>query len=125
MILLSLAAMMAAGPEVTVTVESPRGEVGYQAGALGYDAIMARDYQTAERQLLAADGAQRQDAAWMINYAQVLFRTGRPVEAERVLRDAARLEDGELILSDGRIMMSRDAAYAALQKIRASRLSSR
>lgn len=126
MILLSLAAAaMMASPEVTVTAQPPRGEIGYSAGALGFDAIMAGDYRVAERQLLRADAAERQDAAWLINYAQVLVRTGRPVEAERVLKQAARLEDGELVLADGRTMLSRDAAHTALSKVRSSRLSSR
>ena len=86
---------------------------------------MAGDYSGAEQMLLRADVAQRQDAAWLINYGRVLGQTGRPFEAERVLKQAMRLKDGELILADGRTMRSRDAAAAALTSLRAGRLSSR
>lgn len=126
MILLLLAATAAmTTPDITVRAEQPRGEVGYPAGTLAFDAIMAGDYSGAEQMLLRADVAQRQDAAWLINYGRVLGQTGRPFEAERVLKQAMRLEDGELILADGRTMRSRDAAAAALTRLRAGRLSSR
>ena len=120
MVLLPIALLLASSPDVTVRATHAAGEVGYPAGALGYDSLMARDYRQAEQQLLRTGQADRIDSAWMINYGLVLLRTGRHAEAERLFRRAGELDDGDLELADGRVVSSREAAAAAMRQLKVS-----
>lgn len=103
----------------------PVGEIEYRQGALGYDALVSGDYRSAEQQLRGADDVMHNDPAWLINYGQVLARTGRTEEAAAKFRQAMAQDDAELVLADGRVMSSREAASAALKKLRPLTLSSR
>ena len=124
MFFLPLAFLLASEPTITIQANGPR-EIGYEAGALGYDALVRGDNATAERQLLAGDAQMRQDSAWLINYGQVLARSGRVVDAANTFKRAARINDGELVLADGRVMSSRDAAMLALAQLQVTRSASR
>lgn len=120
MILFPLAMLLAAQPEITVSGRSPVGEIGYEAGSLGYDALMRKDYAEARRQLLTVSVGDREDSAWLINYGQTLAKAGRIKDAEAAFRKAAKLRDGDLILADGREMASEKAAAEALASLRRS-----
>lgn len=95
-------------------------EVGYPEGSLAYRAIASGDYGKAERQLLKEVRIPKDDPARLINHGQVLAKTGRLAEAARLFERAIESEEVELILADGRIMSSREAARRALMSVSAS-----
>jgi Tfp pilus assembly protein PilF len=109
----------------TPALAEERGEIGYELGALGYDALIAGDYSTAETQLRARKGVAKNDPARLINLGQVLAQTGRVAEAERMFRRASEADEVELILADGSRVSSWEAADKALRSLRASRVASR
>ena len=95
-------------------------EIDYPRHSLGYTAMMARDYVTAERQLRATNGVDANDPARLINLGQVLIQTGRHSEGAALLEQARKVEDIELVLGNGRTMWSRDVARRALATVTAS-----
>ena len=95
-------------------------EIDYPRESLGYAALMARDYVTAERQLRASNEVAADDPARLINLGQVLIQTGRQAEGTALLDQARKVEDVELILGNGRTMWSRDVARRALSTVTAT-----
>lgn len=96
------------------------GEIGYPRHSLGYAAMMARDYVSAERQLRAPADIDADDPARLINLGTLLIRTGRQAEGADLIERARASEDVELILADGRTMWSRDVARRALATVTAT-----
>lgn len=94
------------------------GEIGYPKGSLGYDALVEANYTVAEKQILASSGVASNDPAKLINLGQIYAKTGRSEMAVKVLEQALREEDVELILANGETMGSREAARKALSLIR-------
>lgn len=92
------------------------GEVEYPEGALGYGAILAQDYPKAEEQLRDYR-AHKDDPARLINYGTVLANTGRPDKAARQFKRAMQVDNVELVLADGTVVTSRDAALQALRAL--------
>lgn len=101
----------------SAAVADPGGEIGYPEGSLGYDALINANYKTAEQQILESR-IGKNDPARLINLGQIYRKTGRTDMAIRVLEEAARLEEVELILANGEVIGSRDAARKALAAIR-------
>lgn len=95
-------------------------EIGYPRHSLGYAAMMARDYITAERQLRAQADIDANDPARLINLGTLLIQTGRQAEGAGLLEQARKGEDIELVLGNGRTMWSRDVARRALATVTAS-----
>ena len=95
-------------------------EIDYPRHSLGYAAMMARDYVTAEAQLRALNGVEANDPARLINLGQLLIRTGRHSEGAALLDQARKVEDVELILGNGKSMWSRDVARRALATVTTS-----
>ncbi|WP_265570353.1 tetratricopeptide repeat protein [Sphingomicrobium nitratireducens] len=93
------------------------GEVNYREGALGFDAIVAQDYEKAEAQLLKANGVSRNDPARLINLGHVFAKTGRAAEAKVMFTRAADARDVALVLADGSVASSRELAQAALSQL--------
>lgn len=89
-------------------------EINYKAGALGYEAIQSDALETAEAQLTEANGVARNDPARLINLGQVYAKTGRTDEAQAMFEQAIRAKRTYLVLANGEVMDSRDAARAAL-----------
>lgn len=108
------AALIAAG---TVPVTAAPTEIDYPRHSLGYAAMMSRDYVKAEAQLRASSGVDASDPARLINLGQLLIRTGRHAEGAALLDQARKVEDIELVLSNGRTMWSRDVARRALATV--------
>lgn len=101
------------------------GEIGYSHGSLGYDALVAGDNERAIAQILAEARIDRNDPARMINLGQAYARTGRTGEAAELFKAVIKSRDEvDLILADGSVMSSKDAAAKALSKLR-SRIASR
>lgn len=97
---------------------NPGGEIGYPEGSLGYDALVKADYVGAERQILSESRVAKDDPARLINLAHIYLKTGRNDLAVQALEEAVDSEEVELILANGEIIGSRDAARKALDKIR-------
>ena len=95
----------------------PAGEIGYPQGSLGYDALVNANYATAEQQILDSN-IGKNDPARLINLGQIYRKTGRTELAIQVLEAAARLDEVELILANGEVIGSRDAARKALAALR-------
>ena len=111
------ASMIAVG---TVPAAAAPAEIDYPRHSLGFAAMKARDYATAETQLRALNGIEANDPARLINLGQLLIRTGRHAEGAALLDQARKGEDIELVLANGRIMSSRDIARRALASVTAS-----
>lgn len=95
-------------------------EIGYPRHALGYAALIDRDFTTAERQLRASNEVPADDPARLINLGTILIHTGRQAEGADLLERARKSEDIELVLGNGRTMWSRDVARRALATVTAS-----
>lgn len=94
-------------------------EIGYPAGSLAYNAMVDGDYARAEQQLRRDNRVDRNDPARLINLGQALAKTGRGAEAAILFAQAMRGEEIELVLADGRVMSSREAARRALMTVKA------
>lgn len=103
----------------TVPAVAAPAEIGYPRNALGYAAMMAHDFPTAERQLRASGDVAANDPARLINLGTLLIQTGRQAEGADMLEQARKSEDVELVLGDGRTMWSRDVARRALATVTA------
>jgi uncharacterized protein HemY len=101
------------------------GEIGYANGSLGYDALVAGDNQRAIDQILASEKISRNDPARLINLGQAYARTGRTFEAKQMFAAAmASRDEIDLILADGRVLSSKDAARQAMARLQ-ERVASR
>lgn len=92
-------------------------EIGYPRGSLAYEAITTADYSAAESQLSKESRIRRNDPALLLNYGHVLAKTGRLADAAKMFEQAAAAPDIRLVLADGRVMSSREAARRALQRV--------
>jgi|TARA_R100001244_G_scaffold86820_11_gene66558 Flp pilus assembly protein TadD len=94
------------------------GELGYAKGALGYDALVAGQNKLALQQLEAAEKVDANDPARLINLGQVYARMGRTGDAARMFMTAMQSNRNfDLVLADGTVINSRDAADQALQNL--------
>lgn len=91
------------------------GEIGYPKGSIGYDALVSGDNERAIAQILSSRQVSKHDPAKLINLGQAYARTGRTSEAVKLFSAAMRhREEVDLILADGRVMGSKEAARQAL-----------
>ena len=114
-----LLAAIALGLSAAAPAHAQDAEINYPEGSLGFAALMQADYEAAEAQLLKAEGVGRNDAARLINLGQVYAATGRHAEAEVLLKRAAKAKKEYLVLADGSVVDSRDAAKTALAQLEA------
>ncbi|MEH6792245.1 tetratricopeptide repeat protein [Parasphingorhabdus sp.] len=111
---------IAAGILLTATpaMAQDSGEIGYAKGALGYDALVAGENELALQQLEATDKVDANDPARLINLGQVYARMGRNGDAARMFMAAMKSDRNfDLVLADGSVVSSRDAADQALQNL--------
>ncbi|PHR19820.1 MAG: hypothetical protein COA41_06585 [Sphingopyxis sp.] len=102
----------------TPALAQDSGEIGYAKGALGYDALMAGQNDVALQQLEAAEKVDANDPARLINLGQVYARMGRTGDAARMFMAAMKSDTNfDLVLANGTVVDSRDAADRALQKL--------
>lgn len=101
------------------------GEIGYPQGSIGYDALMAGDNARAISQITENDRVSRNDPAKLINLGQAYARTGRTTQAAQLFAAAMQSRDEiDLILANGTVMNSKEAARLALANLR-TRVASR
>lgn len=102
----------------TPAVAQNSGEIGYAKGALGYDALVAGQNELALQQLEAAEKVDASDPARLINLGQVYARMGRTGDAARMFMTAMQSDRHfDLVLADGTVVNSRQAANKALQNL--------
>ena len=110
---LAAAALLSLFAGAGVAQAEPLTELGYKAGALGVAAIAQGDYRTAETQLDRMDGVAAGDPARLINLGQVYARTGRYKDAERAYRAAMAAPAFDVVLTNGSVVSTREAARRA------------
>lgn len=110
-----------AGTVVTAGHAEPNmtGEIAYPADTIGYEALMRGDNERAVSQILNSNKISRDDPAKLLNLGRAYARMGRTDEAAVMFAAAMKSKDSvDLVLADGRVMNSKDAArkaYANLQ----------
>lgn len=92
-------------------------EIGYPKGSLAYEDLVSLDYASAERRLRHDMRVPADDPAKLINYGRVLAKTGRTAEAAALFQRALGADEIELILADGNVVSSREAARRALRSL--------
>ena len=93
------------------------GETAYPKTAIGYEALMSGDNERAISDMLKGN-ISRHDPAFLLNLGQAYARSGRIAEARELFRKAAKKRDDiDLVLADGRIINSRQAARQALATV--------
>lgn len=122
--ILGLAVILSLAP-APVLAETPVGEIGYSKGSLGYDALMAGQNDMALAQLEAARDVDADDPARLINLGQAYARVGRTGDAARMFIAAMQSRRSfDLLLANGEVMNSRDAARMAFDNLN-DRIASR
>lgn len=102
---------------MTGSATAEPGEINYPKGSLGYDALLAADYETAEAQIRSAEGVSKRDPARLINLGLVLARTGQTERAALLFQRAMTADEVTIILADGREMSSYEAARLAQKSL--------
>ena len=120
----ALAALGMAAPAIAQPVQNraAASEIGYEAGALGYAALLKGNYPAALEQMQAAEQqvspAARRDPARLINMGLAYAKMGDIASARAHYEAAIGAERSfDVILSDGRVMDSRVAARQALRRL--------
>jgi tetratricopeptide (TPR) repeat protein len=120
----ALAALGTAAPGVAQPVQNRAAatEIGYEAGALGYAALLQGNYPAALEQMQAAEKqispAARRDPARLINMGLAYAKMGDAATARTHYQAAiAAPASFDIVLSDGRVMDSRLAARHALRRL--------
>lgn len=85
---------------------------GYAARAL-----RAHDFDAAERILAPVDRRDADDPGRLINLARVYAATNRRPEARQTLRLVLRLPEQKVVLDNGKVLTSTDAATEMLSRI--------
>jgi hypothetical protein len=90
--------------------------------APGYSSILSSNYATAEREIRDADVSPF-DPARTINLGIALAKQGRRDEAAQEFQRVLMEEDVELVVADGKTVMSHDLARYALASLQNGVLS--
>ena len=115
--IVAIAASMVVTP--AVLAQSSSFEIGYERGALGFEALMANDNQTALRQIQSAKSVPHNDPARLINLGRAHARLGNVTQAQQAFEAAANCKEHfDIVLSNGKIMNSRKAAVLSLQSLK-------
>lgn len=94
-------------------------EIGYSEGTLGFEALVAGDYERALAQLERSEAAFGEDPAHMINLGQAYAQLGRPDRAAALYNAAIDSERHfDIVLSNGEVVDTRVAARRALRDLR-------
>ena len=90
------------------------GEISYPRGSIGYEALMRGDNQRAISQIMASEQVSKHDPAKLLNLGRAYARMGQTDQAAGYFKAAMQARESvELVLADGRVMNSKDAAREA------------
>lgn len=110
-------AAIACSPSLAFADEA-KTEIGYSKGSLGYEALISGQTLQAISQLQDAKAELGDDPARLINLGSAYARVGEYEQARRMFKAAANGPDSfDLVLADGRVMNSRDAARLAMSSL--------
>jgi lipopolysaccharide biosynthesis regulator YciM len=100
-------------------VPGTSGEMSYPKGSIGYEALMRGDNERAVSQIMNSEQVSKHDPAKLLNLGRAYARMGMTEQAAEYFKAAMQSRDSvDLVLADGRVMNSKDAArkaYANLQ----------
>lgn len=120
----AFAALGIAAPGIAQPVQNRAAatEIGYEAGALGYAALLQGNYSAALEQMQAAEKqsspAALRDPARLINMGLAYAKMGDATAARSHYKAAITAPTSfDIVLSDGRVMDSRVAARQALRRL--------
>lgn len=121
--LLILAALI--GSAANTAHAAPEREIAYPKDSIGYEALMRGDNERAIAEILTSEQVSKHDPAKLLNLGRAYARMGRTDEAAAIFMAAMQnRENVDLVLADGRVINSKDAArkaYASLQMRLATR----
>ena len=113
--------MLIAGT-ISVAAQAKPGavdEISYPKGSIGYEALMRGDNERAVSQIMANEQVSKHDPAKLLNLGLAYARMGMTGKASGYFKAAMQSRYSvDLVLADGRVMNSKDAAreaYANLQ----------
>lgn len=94
-------------------------EISYPKSSIGYEALMRGDNERAVSQIMASEQISKHDPAKLLNLGRAFARMGQTEQAAGYFKAVMELRESvDLVLADGRVMYSKDAAreaYAILQ----------
>ncbi len=100
--------------------QRPEYEIGYDRGALAYEALMSQQNRQAIALLARQQDALRNDPAYQLNLGRAYLRTGDLEKAQAAFQAALDVRDDvTLVLSNGRELSSKKAARIALAEVKA------
>ena len=113
-------AQASADTDANAKSDAQPSEIGYAEGSLGFSAIMQGDYSKAIDQIEHDNQEAPNDPAKLINLGHAHAQLGETAQAKRYYEAALTTKKSfDLILADGRVMNSRQAARKALRQITA------
>jgi uncharacterized protein HemY len=111
---------LVAGTIGTAAMAEPNmaGEISYPKGSIGYEALMQGDNERAIAQILNNEQVSRHDPAKLLNLGRAYARMGRTEQAAQIFEAAFKSRDSvDLVLADGRVMNSKEAARLAMANL--------
>lgn len=118
------ALLLAALPAAALVASAPANAQFAQVNdpAPGYSSLMNSNYSSAEREIRSAN-ISKYDPARSINLGVALAKQGRRDEAAKQFNRALLETDVEMVVADGRTVMSHDLARYALASLQNGVLS--
>lgn len=110
-----------AGTMVSAAQAKPatNGEMAYPQGSIGYEALVRGDNEQAISQIMSSEQVSKSDPAKLLNLGRAYARIGETDKAAGYFMAVMQSrENVDLVLADGRVMNSKEAArkaYANLQ----------
>lgn len=108
-----------AGTMVSAAQAEPTSEISYPKGSIGYEALMRGDNERAISQIMTSEQVSKHDPAKLLNLGRAYARMGNTDKAAEYFNLVMQSRDSvDLVLADGRVMNSKEAArkaYANLQ----------
>lgn len=99
------------------SAQSVKHEVGYERGALGFEALKAKKPDLAERQILSDRSAASDDPAKLINLGTVYLTTNRSAMAKDAFSKVLAAEEVDLVLANGTERGSHAIAREGLRQV--------
>lgn len=93
-------------------------EISYPMGSIGYEALMRGDNERAVSQIITSAQVSKHDPAKLLNLGRAYARMGLTGEASGYFKAVLQSRESvDLVLADGRVMNSKDAALRAFASL--------